>query len=81
MVETENEENLIGYEVVDSREEKHKLIFHIMKGVVEPYTMKIQGSIASLPVLALIDSEASHNLLSKEVTKKLAISGGKTSSF
>ena len=43
----------------------------MIKGIIEPHTFKIKGSIISLPLVALINSRASHNFLSEEAAFKL----------
>ena len=47
----------------------------MMRGVNEPHTLKIRGSVEGHQVVALIDSGVSHNFMSVETTNKLAISG------
>ena len=81
MVETEKEDDLGDCEVLDVGDEKQELMLHVMKGVAEPHTFKIRGSIDGLTVVALIDSGASHNFLSKETATKLGLNGEKERSF
>ena len=75
LVKAEKEDELGDYEDMDSREEEHELILHVMRGMTELHTLKIRESIIGLLVLALIDSGASYNFLLKDVTNKLAMNG------
>ena len=61
--------------------EEKELMLHVVRGIAEPHTLKIRGNIASLPVLALIDSGASHNFLSEDVVTKLGMKGEKNKAF
>ena len=51
-----------------------------MREVTESHTLKILGNIVGIPVIALIDSGASHNFLSKEVANRLGLKGDKENS-
>ena len=73
MVETEKEEELRDCEVLDFGGKEHELMLHVVRGMVEPHTLKIRGNIAGLPVLALIDSGASHNFILENIANKLKI--------
>ena len=43
-------------ELFETREEDMELTLQVMRGGFEPYTLKINGSIAGVPMIALIDS-------------------------
>ena len=53
----------------------------VTRGMIEPHTLKIRENIARLPILALINSGASHNFLSEDVANKLAMNGNRGNSF
>ncbi|XP_031278388.1 uncharacterized protein LOC116136865 [Pistacia vera] len=50
-------------------------------GINGPKTMKLKGSIMGQEVIILIDSGASHNFISREFVKKLAIAVERTQAF
>ena len=52
-----------------------------MRGMVKPHTLKIKGTIVGLPMLALVDSDASHNFLLEDIANKLGIDVAKENSF
>ena len=81
MVETGKEEELNECEMLELGGEEQELMLQIVRGMAEPNTLKIRGNIAGLPVLALIDSGASHNFLSEDVANKLGMKGEEENSF
>ena len=62
---------------MDVGDEKQELMFHVMRGVAKPHTLKIRKGIKGLTVVTLIDNGASHNFISKETATKLGLNGGK----
>ena len=56
-------------------------MLQVMRGVNELHTLKIRGRVDGHQVLALIDSETSHNFMSIETTSKLTKNGDGRDSF
>ena len=77
----EKENKLEEGELIETEEEDLELNLQVMRGVSEPHTLKIHGSIAGVPVTALIDSGASHNFLSDEVANRLRLKGDQRNAF
>lgn len=74
--EGESKEDDIDVEVeVPSNDKKLKVNLNSssMVGIDSPKTMKFPGEIRGKNVLVLLDSEATHNFLSKMVVVKLSI--------
>ena len=81
MVENEKGEDFGDCEVLNMGSGGQELLLQVMRGIAKPHTLKIRGSIAGLLVVALIDSGASHNLLSEEAAFKLGFKRDKEEKF
>ena len=80
-VEAEKEEKMIDCNMLGSNKVDPELMIQVMRGVNEPHTLKIRGSVDGHQVLALIDSRANHNFISVETASKLARNGDRRDSF
>ena len=81
IVKTNKEDDIRDCEMLEFGENERELMLHVMREVVEPHTLKIKGTIIGLPILALIDGEASHNFLLEDVANKLGLNEVNKNSF